>query len=185
MGRNSKNADHGRRRIPWWQRQYVVNRDMQSKYAWSGVVIGLASSGLSAGMLLWSFWVFNIWQGQRLPKPVIVVIGVVLLINASGIYVATVLSTARIAGPLFNLLKQFQKVQQGVLGTRVVFRKGDELHYVGRRFNEMMQRLEDREKTIFDEVDEAEKALQDGRSEEAIACLIRARALRAAVQKVV
>ena len=54
-----------------------------------------------------------------------------------------------------------------------------------RYFNEMMQRLEDREKTIFDEVDEAEKALQDGRSEEAIACLIRARALRAAVQKVV
>ena len=174
-----KEQSNPRRRIPWWRRQYVVNREMQSKYAWSGVVIGLASSGVSAGMLLWSFWVFNIWQGQRLPGPVIVVIGVVLLLNASGIYVATVLSTQRIAGPLFNLLKQFQRAALGNLGTRVVFRKGDELHYVGRRFNEMMQRLDDREKAIFHEVDEAEKAIQDGRLEDAAAHLVRSRAMRA------
>lgn len=168
----------GRKRIPWYQRQYVVNRQMQAKYAWSGVLIGLASSALAAGMLLWSFWSFNIWQGQRLPKPVIVVIGIVLLMNGLGIYVATVLSTSRIAGPLFNLLKQFQKASTGALDTRVVFRKADELHYVGRRFNAMMERLEEREQKIFEEVDEATKALQDGRAEDAAEALHRARDLR-------
>jgi methyl-accepting chemotaxis protein len=173
-----KSRGSRRTRIPWYRRQYVVNREMQSKYAWSGVLIGLASSALSAGMLLWAFWSFNIWQGQRLPRPVIVVIGVVLLMNAGGIYVATVLSTQRIAGPLFNLLKQFQRVAGGALDTRATFRKGDELHYVGSRFNEMMNRLEDREEKIFAQVDAAEKALQDSRAGEAAEALRRARELR-------
>jgi methyl-accepting chemotaxis protein len=167
-----------RKRVPWYRRQYVVNREMQSKYAWSGVLIGLASSALSAGMLMWSFWSFNIWQGQRLPQPVIVVISIVLVMNGLGIYVATVLSTQRIAGPLFNLMKQFQKVAAGSLDTRVVFRKGDELHYVGRRFNEMVDRLQEREQKIFTQVDEAAKALQDGRVEDASTALHKARDLR-------
>ena len=167
-----------RKRIPWYRRQYVVNREMQSKYAWSGVLIGLASSALAAGMLLWSFWSFNIWQGQRLPKPVIIVIGTVLFMNGFGIYIATVLSTSRIAGPLFNLLKQFQRASTGAFDTRVNFRKGDELHYVGQRFNKMMQKLEEREQKIFGEVDEATKALQDGRAGDATEALHRARDLR-------
>jgi methyl-accepting chemotaxis protein len=167
-----------RKRIPWYRRQYVVNSEMQNKYAWSGVLIGLASSALAAGMLLWSFWSFNIWQGQRLPRPIIVVIAVVLVMNASGIYIATVLSTQRIAGPLFNLLKQFAKAASGSLDTRVVFRKGDELHYVGRRFNDMMNSLQEREQKIFEEVDEAAKALQDGRVDAAAEALHRARDLR-------
>jgi methyl-accepting chemotaxis protein len=151
-----------RKRIPWYKRQYLVNREMQGKYAWSGVLIGLASSGLSAGMLLWSFWVFNIWQGQRLPKPVVLVICCVLFFNAASIYVATVLSTQRIAGPLFNLLKQFQRISQGDMRARAVFRKGDEIHYVGKRFNEMMDKICLREDTLFDQLERARGLLSVG-----------------------
>lgn len=154
--------DARRKRIPWYKRQYLVNREMQSKYAWSGVVIGLTSSALSAGMLLWSFYAFNIWQGQRLPREVVFVIGCVLFFNAASIYVATVVSTQRIAGPLFNLLKQFQRVGQGHLGTRVVFRKGDEIHYVGRRFNEMMERVSGRDERVGRGIEDALAALREG-----------------------
>jgi methyl-accepting chemotaxis protein len=152
-----------RERIPWWRRQYVVNREMQKRYAWSAVTIGLASSSLSAGMLLWSFWVFNIWQGQRLPLQVVVVIIAVLAINVMGIYLATVLSTSRIAGPLFNLLKQFSKASQGDLTARASFRKYDEIHYVARRFNDMMDKLEDRNTLALETLEQIQKCLQTQR----------------------
>jgi methyl-accepting chemotaxis protein len=140
----NQNQHGSRSRIPWWRRQYIVNREMQKRYAWSAVIIGVVSSGLSAGMLLWSFWVFNIWQGQRLPGQVIFVIIALLFINVAGIYTAAVLSTSRIAGPLFNLLKQFSKMSGGDFSARASFRKNDEIHYVARRFNDMAERLEKR-----------------------------------------
>ena len=143
-----------RPRIAWWRRQYIVNREMQKRYAWSAVIIGVVSSGLSAGMLLWSFWVFNIWQGQRLPFQVVVVIIAVLIINVTGIYTAAVLSTSRIAGPLFNLLKQFSKLSAGDYAARASFRQNDEIHYVAKRFNGMADSLQNRQVELIKSLDQ-------------------------------
>lgn len=169
-----------RRRPPWWKRQYLVNRDLQVRYARSGVIIGIMSSVVSAGMLLWSFWSFNIWQGQRLPPPVLVVIVVVLVTNVFGIFVASVVATQRIAGPLFNLLRQFQKLAAGDFSAQARFRDGDDIHYVGRRFNEMVERLSERDSRIFAKVEEALAALDEGHGERAKQALGEVRGLRAA-----
>lgn len=161
-GKASRTPTGGKPRrhpVPWWKRKYLVNRDMQTRFARSGVIIGLMSTAVSAGMILWAFWAFNIWQGQRLPTPVLVVIFAVMCINVFGIYVAGVLTTQRIAGPIFNLLKQFQRVQAGDFAAIAKFREGDEMHYVAKRFNEMVESLASREHTQQGLIGEAHEAL--------------------------
>jgi methyl-accepting chemotaxis protein len=136
-------------RPPWWRRRYVVNRDLQLRFAWSAVLVGLVSSSVSSFMILLAFWSFNIWQGQRLPAPVVMIIGVVMLTNVMGIYIVAVLTTQRIVGPLFNLMRQFQEVARHNLTVRAHFRKRDELQYVARRFNEMVDSLESHDRAIY------------------------------------
>lgn len=155
-----------RRRVPWWRRQYIVNRELQTRYARSAAILGLVSSSLSAGLLLWSFWSFNIWQGQRLPPPVVLIILFCLLLNAGLIYVVAIISTQRIAGPLFNMMRQFQKIGNGEFEARAQFRNYDELHYVGRRFNDMVARLEQRERARKETVTAALARLEAGDVEE-------------------
>ena len=167
----SQPGSRTRVRVPWWRRQYMVNRDMQIKFAGSAVLIGMSSSMVSAGMLLWSFWVFNIWQGQRLPLPILVVIAVVMFFNILGIYVSALVATSRIAGPLFNLLRQFSRLSRGDFSTHAKFRESDEIHYVARRFNEMVESLASRDEEIFLRVDEAEQALRDKNFERVGECL--------------
>jgi methyl-accepting chemotaxis protein len=100
-------------------------------------------------MILLSFWSFNIWQGQRLPAPVMVTILFVMFTNVAGIYVVAVLTTQRIAGPIFNLIRQFSELSQHNFSARARFRRKDELQYVALRFNEMAECIEERDKQIF------------------------------------
>lgn len=140
------------KRISWWQRNYVVNRKLQTKFAMSAVFIGVFSSFISVGLLLWSFWAFNIWQGQRLPPPVLLTLLLILLLNIGGIYISTILATHKIVGPIFNLLGQFQKISKGDYTARANFRDSDEMHYVARRFNEMVSKLNERNEFIEETV---------------------------------
>lgn len=144
----------GATRPPWWKRRYVVNRDLQMRFAWSAVIVGLVSSSVSSFMILLAFWSFNIWQGQRLPVPVTITILVVMVTNVAGIYVVAVLTTQRIAGPLFNLTRQFQELARFNLAARARFRKKDELQYVARRFNDMAESLQKRDEQIYERIKE-------------------------------
>lgn len=149
-------------RPPWWRRRYVVNRDFQLKFAWSAVTIGLVSSAASSFMILLSFWSFNIWQGQRLPAPVMLTILIVMLTNVAGIYVVAVLTTQRVAGPLFNLMRQFHELTRHRFDVRVKLRKKDDLQYIARRFNEMAESLEKRDLELYLAVQEARRLLTSG-----------------------
>lgn len=149
-------------RIPWWQRQYLVNRDLQLRFARSGVVIGVVSTMVCGGMILWSFRAFNIWQGQRLPLPILIVILIVLIINVTAIYIAGVLATQKIAGPLFNLMKQLQKVRSGDFTSFARFRDSDEIHYVARRFNQMVDGLAERERWFLEKSSKAHTCIKEG-----------------------
>lgn len=160
-------------RPPWWRRRYVVNRDLQLRFAWSAVLVGLVSSSVSSFMILLAFWSFNIWQGQRLPAPVVMTIGVVMLTNVMGIYVVAVLTTQRIVGPLFNLMRQFQEVARHNLTVRAHFRKRDELQYVARRFNEMVDSLESHDRAIYGRLCAMESKLEKLELENADAVQLR------------
>lgn len=165
--------------LPWWKRTYIVNRELQLKFAGSALIMGIACTGSSLGILLISFYSFGIWQGQRLPLPVLLAIFAALIVNLSGIVLASILSTQRIVGPLFNLLKQFQRVSRGDFKAYARFRTSDEIHYVARRFNEMLQRLDERENEIFAHIEQAAEALENEKKTEAQEFLRTARHLRA------
>jgi methyl-accepting chemotaxis protein len=164
--------------LPWWRRNYMVNRELQLKYAGSALIMGIVCSLSSFAILLVSFWSFGIWQGQRLPFPVIFAIIVSLLVNLAGIMVTNVLSTQRIVGPLFNLLKQFQRVARGDFRAHAKFRANDEIHYVARRFNEMLNRLEERDNEMFEHLEKATQALRDNQHEEAMEAINHVRTMR-------
>lgn len=156
-----------RRKLAWWQRKYMVNRDLQLRFAWSAIFIGAFSSLASAGVLLWAFWSFNIWQGQRFPLPVWICILAVLILNMIAIYTVSVVATQRIAGPLFNLMRQFSKVQAGDMSTEARFRTNDEFHYVARAFNDMMTSLKKTQADKEAQVTLALKSLNEGNIEQA------------------
>lgn len=164
--------------LPWWRRNYMVNRELQLKYAGSALIMGVVCSVSSFAILLISFWSFGIWQGQRLPVPVIMAIFVSLLVNLVGIMVTNVLSTQRIVGPLFNLLKQFQRVARGDFRAHAKFRANDEIHYVARRFNEMLNRLEERDNEMFEHIERATQALKDNDHALALEALGHVRTMR-------
>lgn len=164
--------------LPWWKRTYMVNRELQLKFAGSALVMGLVSTLSSIGIMLLSFYSFGIWQGQRLPWPVVLAIAFALLVNLVGIMMASILSTQRIVGPLFNLLKQFQRVSRGDFKAQAKFRTSDEIHYVARRFNEMLQRLDERETEIFASIEEAAEALESNDANKARESIKHARNLR-------
>lgn len=139
------NERKSRFKLRWWERTYLINPEIQLRYAVSGVVMGLFSSFVSALLILWTFAAFNIWQGQRLPKPVLVVIALVLFVNAAGIYISIVMMTHKIVGPIYSLVRFFQKVREGDLSVEVRFRQGDEIHFVASEFNQTMMYLRNQE----------------------------------------
>lgn len=167
-----------RSHLQWWNRTYIVNRDLQFKFAGSALVMGLACAVSSLAILLISFYSFGIWQGQRLPWPVMLAIGFALVVNLVGIMFVSIISTQRIVGPLFNLLKQFQRVSRGDFKAQAKFRTSDEIHYVARRFNEMLQRLDERETEIFNHIGQAEEALESSDLSKAKEALRHVRHLR-------
>jgi hypothetical protein len=164
--------------LPWWRRTYLVNRDLQFKYATSAMIIGLMSTVVSAGMLLWTFYSFNIWQGQRLPAPVIAVIAAVLLVNFFALFIVAVVATHKVVGPMFNLLRQFQRLAHADFSAVARFRSSDEMHYVARRFNEMTMMLKVRNDYIFGQVENALKSIESGDAGSARRCLIALREMR-------
>lgn len=148
--------------IPWYKRSYLVNRDLQFRYGMSAIIIGIVSSSLSVGQVLWAFRVFHIWQGQRLPPPVLLGILMVLLMNVVLIFAGAVLMTHKIAGPIFNLLRQIEKFGDGDLSVRAKFRSNDELQNVANAFNKMADNVQDREAQLQRKIDDALQALEVG-----------------------
>ena len=68
-------------------------------------------------------------------RPLFVIIPVVFLLLA----VLCLLVSHRIAGPLHRLKACMERVQNGDLGVYLKFRKGDLIHDVADRFNEMVK----------------------------------------------
>ena len=150
-----KKSKETRLKIPWYKRRYLIDKEFQIKTALSIVGIGLVSSLSSVGLLLWTFWSFNIWQGQRLPKAVLIVLGCVVLFNVLTTYVFTIVASQRIAGPLYNLMNQFKRLGTGDFNSNAHFRSYDEIHDMAKAYNDMVTKLKERDDKIFAHVQKA------------------------------
>jgi hypothetical protein len=170
-------------KIPWWKRKYLVNRELQFRFARSAFVMGAVTTVVSVGLIMWTLWHFNIWQGQRLPLGMRVGIGLAMLFNLLSMFIVTVMAMHRVTGPVFNLLRQFHVLSRGDFSATACFRATDEMHYVARRFNEMVMMLRVRNDFINRKVDEAIVAIEQGRAEEAKHALDSIREMRSLEKK--
>ena len=120
----------------------LINRDFQLKYARIVVFLGLISTAFTTAVLLIPLYQFEILRIPAfLPLPILIAMGIasignILLVGLLGIHM-----THRIAGPMYSLARSFREVELGRWYGQAKIRKNDELWYVVRNFNAMMDAI--------------------------------------------
>jgi hypothetical protein len=106
------------------------------------VVVGVFSTLLTSGLILYPLYVFKILVIPRfLPTPILVAMGLAAVANMVFIGLLAVLLTHRIAGPKYSLVRQMREVASGNWRSWLSLRKHDDLKYVMRNFNELIEGL--------------------------------------------
>ncbi len=142
------------------KRIYLVNRDFQLRYAFAAVAVAMVSTVLTAIILLYPLYTFEILRIPRfLPWPIFGVMILAVLCNLLLLLFVGVFITHKIAGPMFSLVRAFRQVEHGNWAARLVVRSDDELKYLVRNFNEMIDGLV---KIAQADSDRIESALADG-----------------------
>jgi HAMP domain-containing protein len=128
--------------VPFYKKIYLVNREMQLRYARAVIVIGLASTSFTAFLILYPLYVFKILViPQFLPTPIIVaMIGAafvnILLLGGLGILV-----THRVAGPIYNIVRTLRVIGLGQWRMKMQIRSNDDLDLLVRHINELSESL--------------------------------------------
>ncbi len=124
------------------KRIVLINRDFQLRYARSAVIVGLISTVLTVTLLLYPLFHFGIIRFPNfLPYPFLVGMLLAAALNFALVAYFGILMTHRIAGPMFSLVRQFRAVTNGDLRAQFKIRDDDEMKFVVRNFNEMMESL--------------------------------------------
>lgn len=122
----------------------MVNRDFQLRYTRAAAFVGLISSLWTGTLILYPLFVFKILQIPKfLPLPILLAIIVAVVVNIAFITFMAVLLTHRVAGPMYSLIKYMRQVERGNFSAKLKVREGDELKYVVRNFNLMVESLAD------------------------------------------
>lgn len=123
---------------------YLLNRHFQFRFMGLAVVIGSFSTILTTVIILYPLYTFRILQiPEFLPLPILGVMVFAALINVALISYMTVTVTHRIVGPLYNLVKNMRRFESPNWNGHIKVREKDELKYVVRNFNNMIDRIVD------------------------------------------
>jgi hypothetical protein len=118
----------------------LINRDFQFRYTGAAVLVGLVSTLLTSGLILYPLYQFEILRIPRfLPLPILLVMMLAAAFNVGLIAFMGVLITHRIAGPMYSLVRQFRRVEEGRWYGQMKIREGDDMKYVVRNFNAMLE----------------------------------------------
>ena len=116
----------------------LINRDLQFRYARIALLIGLISTLLCTVVILYPLFSFEILRIPRfLPLPILSGMVLALVVNMGCVVMMMIIISHRIAGPIFALSREFAEVGQGIYGRELRSRKGDDLQYLVRSFNDM------------------------------------------------
>jgi hypothetical protein len=120
----------------------LINRDFQFRYTRASVAVGIVSTCLTTLVILYPLYVFKILVvPQFLPWPILAAMIAAAFINIGMLIVFGVVLSHRVAGPLFNLLRQLRRIGLGQFKTEMRVRDGDDLVFVARNVNELSQSL--------------------------------------------
>ena len=121
---------------------FLVDRDFQLRYAKIAVYVGILTSVLTAFVILYPLYIFEILRVPKfLPLPILLAMAAVVFINVSGLAFVVVLMTHRVAGPMYSLFREIRRIGSGSFRVQLKSREKDEFSYVLRNFGEMAQSL--------------------------------------------
>lgn len=121
---------------------YLLNRHFQFRFMGLAVVVGSFSTILTTVIILYPLYAFRILRiPEFLPLPILGLMIFAALINVALISYMTVTVTHRIVGPLYNLVKNMRRFESPNWNGHIKVREKDELKYVVRNFNSMVDRI--------------------------------------------
>ncbi|MCY4444304.1 MAG: hypothetical protein OXC44_05860 [Proteobacteria bacterium] len=144
------------------KRIILVNRDLQFRYAKIAFLLGLASTVLSAMIVVYPLFAFEILRIPKfLPTPVLAGMVFAAVLNLAFILYFSIIITHRIAGPMFTLSREFAEMSQGIFGRNLSARKTDDLRYLIRCYNDMSLCLKNISLDDQEELDKLHKQAQE------------------------
>lgn len=118
---------------------YLINRHFQFRFMWLAVAVGLFSTVLTTIIILYPLFVFRILRiPEFLPLPILGVMALAALVNIALISYLTITVTHRVVGPLYNLVRNMRRFESPNWNGHIRVRDKDELQYVMRNFNNMI-----------------------------------------------
>lgn len=152
---------------------FLINRDFQLKYTKAAVGVGILSTVLTAVIILYPLFAFEILRIPHfLPWPIFTTMAVATLVNISFLALMGVFVTHRIAGPMYSLVKHIRLVGLGQWGIQMKLRDDDELKFVVRNFNEMILELKQMGTNDYEDIKAVKAAIVGKETEENILALI-------------
>jgi len=139
---------------------WLVNRDFQLRYAAAGLLAGLASTFITATLIIYPLFAFKILTvGVFLPWPIISAICIAITLNAGLQILIGIMLTHRIAGPIFSIVRQLRIIGGGRWNVQLGQRNHDELGMVVRHINEMSECLTKVAREDLNSLNQIESAL--------------------------
>lgn len=137
------------------KRIVLVNRELQFKLSLFGALVGLVSSIIGVLLILYPLYVFEVIRiSNFLPLPVYFVIGLSILVNSGFVILFGIHITHKIVGPIYGLIRKLRQVEKGDWSVKMRSRDTDELKYLVRNYNNMIEGLQQQAK---DEIFQLEK----------------------------
>lgn len=124
------------------KRIFLVNRDFQLRYTGAAVIVGLTSTILTIFLILYPLYRFEILRIPRfLPLPILAIMGMAAIINITLVGMLGIIITHKMAGPMYSMVRHLRRIESGIWSGHMRLRKGDEMGYVVRNFNDMIDGL--------------------------------------------
>ncbi|MEZ4743543.1 MAG: hypothetical protein R3B45_14045 [Bdellovibrionota bacterium] len=122
---------------------FLVNRDFQLRYTKAAVGVGILSTLLTAVIILYPLYTFEIIRIVGfLPTPIFVAMVIAALINIIFLALLGIIVTHKIAGPMYSLVRHMRLIGMGNWHSLMRIREDDDLKFIVRNFNEMLQQLQ-------------------------------------------
>jgi methyl-accepting chemotaxis protein len=127
---------------PKHKRLYLINRDFQLRYTRVAVLVGIVSTALTVFIILFPLVQFRVIRFPNfVPAPFLWAMSVAAVLNFLIVAMMGILITHRIAGPMFSLVRHIRMIQGGRLSPPLQVRENDDLKYLVRNFNELLDYL--------------------------------------------
>jgi hypothetical protein len=140
--------------MPRGKRIFLVNRDFQLRYTRVALAVGVVSTALTVFLILYPLFYLDIVRFPTfLPRPFLIGIVFAAIVNLAIVAFMGILMTHRIAGPMFALVRQMRAIQAGYWQSHLKVRPGDDMKYVVRNFNDLVDYMLDTSKRDLTHVD--------------------------------